>query len=872
MISLGFNRTMRQHLVLLVALLGLSCQSWAAAFVVEDIRIEGLQRVSSGVVFAALPLGIRDTVSEADLPRLARALFQTGNFDDVRLGRDGGVLVITVEERPSISGINISGNKILETDSLKKALKNVDLSEGQVFKRSTLESIQLELQRQYVSQGRYDAQINTNVVLKPRNRVAIDIDIDEGSVAVLKQINIVGNSVFPNELLMREFELTTGGWLSFITGDNKYSREKLTGDLEKLKSYYMDRGYINFEVESTQVSVSPDREGVYITIHIQEGALYTVSGYELSGDLVLPEAELERMVFLREGVVFSQKMMTGSEETLTRRLGNEGYTFAKVTGIPDVDEDNKTVQVKFFIDPGKRAYVRRIDFRGNTKTVDEVLRREMRQMEGGIASSSQIEQSKIRLQRLGFFKEVEVESNEVPGADDLVDVVYTVEEQPSGSIGASLGFSQDSGLILGANLQQNNFLGPGKQVGIGLSRSDYQDLYRFSFVDPYYTEDGVSRGFSVFYRSTDLDEANVASYTADSLGGLINFGYPIKETERLGFSFGYTHTEITTGVGPVQEIKSTPTEIPQFDTYIIDPIVPPTFDNMGNLLTPAIPAVTGGPPVPEDLYVRGEPGFLDLHGDEFDDIPITASWVQSELNRGRLATRGHSQQVSLQITAPGSDAEYFKLSYNGQLFIPLTRSLTLRFRGDLGYGDGYGNTEELPFWEHYYAGGFSSVRGYKSNTLGPRSTPALRYQIGYTTPIVDGAGNIIELRDPTYVLNPNTGKLGVEPVYYDEPDPFGGNILVEGSIELLFPLPFVKDQRSLRTAFFLDAGNVFSSSCRQTQLACSNFDLGELRYSIGVGLTWITGFGPLTFSLASPLNEGEYDETEVFQFSLGQSF
>ncbi|TNF33495.1 MAG: outer membrane protein assembly factor BamA [Gammaproteobacteria bacterium] len=873
MISVVFKRIVRQRLPWLVLALLLPLQSvWAESFVVEDIRIEGLQRVSAGVVFAALPLGIRDTVNESDLPRLARALFQTGNFDDVQLGRDGQVLVIVVQERPAISTINISGNKILETDSLKKALKNVNLTEGQVFKRSTLESIQLELQRQYVSQGRYDASITTDVVLKPRNRVAIDIDIDEGSVAIIKQINIVGNSVFPNDLLLGEFELTTGGWLSFITGDNKYSKEKLTGDLEKLKSYYMDRGYINFDVESTQVSISPDREGVYITIHVEEGALYTVKGYELSGDIILPEAELKRFVMLREGVVFSQRMMTGTEESLTRRLGNEGYTFAKVTGIPEVDETSKTVTVKFFVDPGKRAYVRRIEFRGNTKTVDEVLRREMRQMEGGVASSAQMEQSKVRLERLGFFKEVQVESTEVPGTDDFVDVVYTVEEQPSGSIGASIGFSQDSGLILGANLQQNNFLGTGKQVGVGLSRSDYQELYRFSYVNPYYTEDGVSRGFSVFYRSTNLDEANVASYTADSLGGLINFGYPIKETERLGFSFGYTKTEITTGIGPVQEIRATPTEIPQFDEYIIDPIVEPTFDTNGNLLTPAIPAVTGGPPIPDALYVRGEPGFLDLHGDEFDDFPFTISWIQSELNRGRLATRGHSQQVSLQLSLPGSDNEYFKLSYSGQLFVPLTRTLTLRFRGDLGYGDGYGDTEELPFWEHYFAGGFSSVRGFKSNTLGPLSTPALRYSIGYTTPITDANGRIIELRNPTYILDPNTGKLAVEPVYYDEPDPFGGNILVEGSVELLFPLPFVKDQRSVRSAFFLDAGNVFSSNCRKTQLACSDLDLGELRYSVGVGLTWITGFGPLTFSLAKPLNDGKYDDTEVFQFSLGQSF
>ncbi|HEY9036843.1 MAG TPA: outer membrane protein assembly factor BamA [Pseudomonadales bacterium] len=870
MISLVFNRIVRRHLLLLVVFLGLPLQAWANAFVVQDIRIEGLQRVSAGVVFAALPLAIGDTVTEVDMPRLARALFQTGNFDDVQLGRDGNVLVISLQERPAISEINISGNKILETDSLKKALKNVNLTEGQVFKRSTLESIQLELQRQYVSQGRYDASITTDVILKPRNRVAIDIDIDEGSVAVIKQISIIGNSVFPTELLLDQFELTTGDWMSFISGDNKYSREKLTGDLEKLKSYYMDRGYINFEVESTQVSISPDREGVYVSIHIQEGALYTVSGYELSGDIVLPKAELERFVVMREGVVFSQRMMTSSEEILTRRLGNDGYAFAKVTGITDINEENKTVKVKFFIDPGKRAYVRRIDFRGNTKTVDNVLRREMRQMEGGLASTTEIEQSKLRLERLGYFKDIKVENNEVPGTDDFVDVVYSVDEQPSGSIGASIGFSQDAGLILGANLQQNNFLGTGKQVGIGLSRSDYQDFYRFSYVNPYYTEDGVSRGFSVFYRSTNLDEANVASYTTDTLGGSINFGYPIKETERLGFSFGFTHTELTVGTGPVQEIKASPVPIGGINSYLAEPIH--HYNNLGepvDINDNVIPVVS---PVPDNLYITHEEGFLDLYGEEYNDLPITVSWIQSELNRGRLATRGFSQQLSLEVTAPGSDAEYFKLNWNGQIFVPLTRALTLRFRGDLGYGDGYAGMDELPFWENYFAGGFGSVRGYKSNTLGPLSTPAAIYDYQYSQATVDGMGNVIALTDPAYVFNAATGKLAAQPLYTNGIDPFGGNILVSGGAELLFPLPFIKDQDSLRTSVFLDAGNVFSTNCRKSQLACTDIDFAELRYSVGLGLTWITGFGPLTFSFAKPLNEGEYDETEVFQFSLGQSF
>lgn len=834
----------------------------AENFVVQDIRLEGLQRVSAGVVFTALPIGIHDTVDDADLPRFARALFQTGNFDDVELGRDGDVLVVRVGERPSISDIKIDGNKALETASLMKALKSAGITEGQVFKRSTLESMQMELQRQYVSQGRYDARIEANVEVKPRNRVAIHIDIHEGSVARIKQVNVVGNSVFPTSLLLDQLELKAGGWLSWATGDDKYSREKLSGDLEKLKSYYMDRGYINFEVESTQVAISPDREGVYITIHVNEGALYTVSGFDFSGDIILPPDDLKHYVMLREGFVFSQQMMTATQDALTRRLGNEGYTFAKVTGIPDVDESRKTVAVKFFIDPGKRTYVRRIDFRGNTKTVDEVLRREMRQMEGGIASTEKLDQSRVRLERLGFFKEVKTENQRIPGVDDMMDVLYTVEEQPSGSIGASLGYSQDSGMILGANLQQNNFLGTGKQVGIGLSRSNYQSMYRFSYVNPYYTEDGVSRGFSVYYRASDLSKTNVASYTTDTVGGAVSFGYPIKETERLGFSFGYSSTLVKTGVQPAQEIRSTPEPYYWIRNYVA------YGDNDAN---PATPNTLVAPemPVTNNLYATfTDPGFIDRYGSRYNELPFTISWVQSELNKGRLATRGHSQELAFEIALPGSDATYYRATYNGQYFLPLGRSLTLRFHTDLGYGNGYGSTPELPFWNNFYSGGYSSVRGFRSNTLGPRSSPAYSYR--YTRVVYDSAGKPTLLPWYAYIQDPVTGKLATQQMDYG--DPFGGNMQVEGGVELLFPTPFAKDQRSIRTAAFLDSGNVFSSYCRSTQVNCSGLNLGELRYSVGVGLTWITGFGPMTFSLARPLNKGKYDKTEFFQFSLGQSF
>jgi len=503
----------------ILALLLLSpMAAWAQAFVISDIRVEGLQRISAGSVFSAMPLAVGDTADENAIRAASRSLFSTGNFDDIRIGRDGNVLVIIVAERPSISEINIDGNKAIETEALLEGLKAAGLAIGQVFQRSTLEGMQLELQRQYVQQGRYDANIETDVLPEPRNRVSIVINVDEGTVAAIKHINIVGNEIYSDEELNDLFELKTTGWLSFFKNDDKYSREKLSGDLERITSWYQDRGYLQFAIDSTQVSVSPNKEAVYITANVTEGEKFTVSSVDLSGDLVLPEDDLRRFLLIAQGQTFSQQLVTSTEDYLTRRLGNEGYNFAKVTGIPELNEEDNTVSMRFFVDPGKRTYVRRILFKGNLKTSDDVLRREMRQMESAPASAAAIEMSRVRLERLGFFSRAMVETPGVPGHDDLIDVEFEVEEQSSGSIGASFGYAQDAGLILGLNLQQNNFLGTGKRVGISLNSSSYQDIYNFSYTNPYFTEDGVSRGFNVFYRSTDLSEVNVASYTTDTVG------------------------------------------------------------------------------------------------------------------------------------------------------------------------------------------------------------------------------------------------------------------------------------------------------------------------------------------------------------------
>jgi outer membrane protein insertion porin family len=864
------KRRINLLLALVLLLLAPLGQAQDASFIVADIRVEGLQRISAGSVFAAMPLAVGDLVNAEAIRAASRSLFATGNFDDIRIGRDGNVLVVIVAERPSISEINIEGNKAIETEALLDGLRGAGLAIGQVFQRSTLEGMQLELQRQYVQQGRYDANIETEVLPEPRNRVAINIDVDEGTVAAIKHINVVGNEVFSDEELTDLLELQTTGWFSFFTNDDKYSREKLTGDLEKLSSYYLDRGYLQFTINSTQVSVSPDKRSVYITANVTEGEKFTVSSVDLSGDLVLPESDLRRFILMGEGQTFSQQMVTSTEEFITRRLGNEGYNFAKVTGIPEINEEDNTVGLKFFVDPGKRTYVRRISFEGNQKTADEVLRREMRQMESAPASASAIEQSRIRLERLGYFSKATVETPEVAGHDDLIDVDFTVEEQSSGSIGASFGYAQDAGLIFGLNLQQDNFLGTGRRIGIGLNSSRYQDLYNFSYTNPYFTEDGVSRGFNVFYRSTDLSEINVARYTTDTLGAALNFGYPIKETQRLGFSFGVANTDITAGRFAVQEIKASPRLVEGVEGFFESNLLPDGTFSAPEVFRPLEELPDGALTIPE------EPGFLDLNGDEYLNWTTSLSWNQSTLNRGILATRGASQSLVFEIAVPGSDAQFYKLVYRGEKFLPITEEWIVRFRTELGYGDGYGDTTNLPFFEHFFSGGFGSVRGFESNTLGPRGTPAALYDINQPVTGIDENGNPTEVGGPDgtqfgYRIDPDTGKLTFS-VPDTTPDPFGGNALIEGSVELLFPLPFLKDRSKLRSAFFFDVGNVFNTKCSSNQLNCFDIDAGELRYSVGVGVTWITGFGPMSFSLAKPLNESPEDEREIFQFTLGRGF
>jgi len=762
-------------------------------FVVEDIRLQGLQRVSAGTVFNQLPVSVGDVLNSVGVRELIRSLFRSGFFNDIRMARDGGVLVVTLVERPAIESIEIEGNKAIPTDALLDGLGQQGLREGEIFKQATLERVGLELERQYVAQGRYGAAIDTNVEELPRNRVAISIDIEEGKTSGIRHINVVGATVFDEAELLEVLELKHPSLLSFYKNDDKYSREKLSGDLEKLEAFYKDRGYVEFAITSTQVSITPKRDQVYITLNVEEGEKFTVNEVNLIGELNdVRKEDLERLLIVSPGQVFSQARVTATEERLTNALGNSGYTFASATGVPRVQDDG-TVDVEFFVDAGKRAYVRRISFSGNKVTRDEVMRREMRQMEGGWASTSQIELSKVRLERLGYFKGVNVETPEVAGTDDQVDVEFVVEEQPSGSISATLGYAQGWGLTLGANYSENNVLGTGNSLTIGASYSQYQKALNFNYYNPYYTLDGISRGFNMFVRNLDYDARNIASFSTDAIGGGITFGFPIGETQRINFGAIIEYTDITEGAFPAREISE----------------------------------------------------YLDVNGSKSLNYKLNLGWRSSTLNRGVFPTRGRAQNLSMEVAVPGSDLTFYKIVYDGQMYLPITRSWTLRLRTEVGYGDGYGSTDLIPFFEHFYAGGFGSIRGFRNSTLGPRTTP----------PTEDADGNPI----PPGFFRP-------------EGDPYGGNLLVEAGAEIIFPMPFIKDGRQFRPVVFVDAGNVFQTQCFDFSVNCFDFDVDEFRYSVGASLTWLAGLGPMTFSYAFVFNDSPVDRVEQFQFELGRTF
>ncbi len=731
-------------------------------FVVKDIRVEGLQRTEPGTVFSYLPVKVGETLNPERARAALRALYATGFFQDVRLEAENGVLVVFVRERPAIAQIDFSGMKEFEPDNVRKVLRELGMAEGRIFDRSVLDAAEQELKRQYLSRGMYAAQVQTTVTPLERNRVGISVAVTEGPVAKIRGINIVGAQAFPERELLGLFVLRTPGWLTWYTQHDRYSRERLSADLETLRSFYLNRGYLDFSLESTQVQITPERRDIYITVNMVEGETYTVSEVTLAGQLLVPREELEQLVQLKPGDVFSREKLAVSTKAISDRLGNEGYAFANANAIPNVDKAKRTVAFSIVIDPGRRVYVRRIDVAGNSKTRDEVVRREMRQLEGAYYDASKIQLSRRRVDRTNYFSEVTVETLPVEGSPDQVDVVYSVKEKATGSFLLGVGFSSVERIALSASVTQANAFGTGKFLSATINSGSVNQVYALSYSDPYYTVDGVSRGFDLYRRVTDASDLSVGPYKTDSLGGGIKFGYPV--AEQVSIDFGLN-------------LESVDLEI---------------FSNSPASYT----------------------DFVNDFGTQYTYASGTVGWTRDARDSVILTTAGNVQRVSFELA--GGDLQYYRLGYLHQWYRPLTRTLTLHLRGDIGYAAGYGG-KPVPFFKNYFAGGTGSVRGYESFSLGPR----------------DEFGNAI-----------------------------GGNRKFTGTAEILFPMPGAEQDRSLRLAAFVDGGQVYADK----------IELGELRYATGIALFWSSPMGPLRLSFAYPLNAKPGDEKQQLQFTFGTGF
>ena len=766
--------------IFFLLILSLPTFLFSSSWVIEDIRISGLQRVSAGSVFSEIPFSIGDSIGQDEIVQISKSIFASGQFDDIQIGRDGNALLINLTERPTIDEIVIEGNEAIKTENLLDGLKNSGIFEGALFRRSVFENLSSELERQYVSQGKYGASVEVLSDSLPRNRVKLSVEIEEGETAELKSINIVGNKIFAEEELKKVLKLKPRSWLSIFRTNTPYSKENLRGDLESLESFYKNRGYLNFSVNNSIISISEDKQELFITIDIFEGDIYKINEITLAGDLPIDEEIVNRLIFAQNGSIFSQELITFSEESINNLLNNEGFLFSEVSGNIKKVEEN-LVDVVFFVEPGQRTYIRNINFTGNDRTHDVVLRREMRQMEGAWASNSLLERSKLRLDRLGFFKQVNYEKVPVPGEKDKVDIEFIVEEEFSGSIAGSLGYGA-YGFSLGANYSESNAFGTGNSIGIGINYSDWQTNISFNFFDPYFNPDGVGLGYGAYIRSSDYSNFNISAYNTESFGGSIQFVLPINEISQLSLSAAIDQTDLSSDV----------------------------------------------------LSSRQLLDFIATEGSKFESLTLGASWTRNSLNRGIFPTAGTLNVVSGSVTVPGSSITYGRLSHRFKYFRPLSNNFIFGVRTEIGGLFAYGDTDTPPPYENFYAGGLNSVRGFEQNSLGPRA-------------VYDG-------------------------FYSNFNRPTGGTYSLEGGLDFIFPIPFLEDSRSVRSSLFLDLGNVFSDECKSYEINCNEFDLSELRYSVGVGVTWITALGPMSFAISSVFGDDEFDETETFQFEIGNQF
>ncbi len=745
----------------------------AEPFVVKDIRVEGIQRTEAGTVFSYLPVKVGETLTDEKTAAAIKALYATGFFKDVQLEARDGVLIVTVEERPSIAKITLSGIKEFSEDDLKKGLQQTGLAEGRVLDRSLLDKAEQELQRQYFNRGRYAVEIKSTLTPLERNRVAVQFDVVEGDSAKIQQINVVGNKAFTEKELLKQFTSTTPGWLTWYTKNDQYSKARLGGDIEALRSFYLNRGYLEFNVESTQVSISPDRKGIYITVNVTEGPQYTVSDIKLAGQMLVPEAELAKLVTVKPGEIFQRDKLTESTKKIGDRLGNDGYAFANVNAVPELDRDKHTVAFTLFVDPGRRVYVNRVNVAGNARTRDEVVRREIRQMEGAYYDSGKINLSRDRLNRLGFFDEVNIETPAVSGATDQVDVNVSVTEKSTGNVMLGAGFSSSEGLVLSGSVSQSNVFGTGNRLSAQINSGSVNTVYSLSFTNPYYTIDGISLGYDLYRRDVDATSLDyVGDYKTSTYGAGMRFGLPVNERDFISFGLTYEQTSVTTtATSPIQ-------------------------------------------------YVN----FVNIFGEDNDTLRFDTSWSRDTRNSYLFPTKGLMQRIAAEIGTPVGSLQYYKLSLQHQQYFPLSRDFTLMLNGEVGIGGGLSG-KPLPFFKNFYAGGNSSVRGFQNGTLGPK----------------DSAG-----------------------------DALGGDKRVVGNAELFFPLPGLKDNQSLRMSAFFDAGASFGPFDDQGRY--EKFAFGDLRYSAGLAVLWVSPLGPLKFSLAQPLVSKSGDKEEVFQFTLGNVF